>query len=1084
MEPINSFVSMAEKITILNKNCVEILTKINDLVESTDSSVKIVYDDNGVVRSYSMPTVGNLKTQIDTLNQNIKRLASIDGYTYLRDGKSYKRILTSDLNREPMPVSNINSVSTFSPINNHFFESLMNPMLAVSIDLTDKVATDVNKILSRRYILRFLRNDDGSLTESGLRSYNSFISTYLNRTDINITDFLAWYNNPSNDGMFLDTVEPYDEQIYDLKLKNLNYYGVFSVIKVEMDDINNKMWYHVNDIKYYGQDGTIKSLVIGDELILNKLNSSSRYRVVEVNTDSSNTKIRLEVVEGYDPVVIGTNVLKYYSDISSEKKVQINVGFDEYTIIFIKPINTDDNIVSNIWSKGICFYTNDLLLDTNNNINLANYYVEQVYDYGTLLRDMIKKIIPSSYGYPPNPPVLTQDNFKVVQINKHLTDSVDQDSLKKIHSEKSTIKTRISQLNTAITSKTSKLYSGGLTSTEKQSLTDEITKLRSDLDVASKSLSSSLSQINEINSNVNNNVEPKYRVRGFWSIPEPILTDKSVPQHVIQFRIEYRYASKTGNSNNTETFNYTVTSTPAVSNTTTINPMPYPFRKIEKSTENQAGASVAITSSQSAASTASVFTGKSTPVTATNISTTTENPTTTPKYANFSNWVSILTDVRKRHWDATTKQWYWMVEDVSDADTVNINQLDIPIQPDEKIEIRIKSISEVGWPDSLIESDWSDVLSIEFPDDLKDTFSDKDFITKEADQDNTFVNIDNTLNSKGLYKHIENSFYSNQDYIAHIDTNIQVSFKNSSNVNQTLYEYLTILTNKITKLEEIIAGVKGNIKISLLKKSTLVKDITNNSTTTVTVECEDYGIATTGTRVYLNNKYIVDDYVLSIQNIAQSGNLGFLSLRNYTGTTTNYYTVDGGDLHKIFMVDSDSTLWTQKNNQFLWFADKDGGSFISSGFTNASQTFGILSSSNLNIGSSGSTNGISVSDGLVWEDDSVDAFLTSVFPYLPDLNILVETGQDKTKILSPQSKFNIGLRIYFKYSSTSDSTFTPSISTNKSYTRKIKTYMELSDNSVFQFTIIFKMNRFRNFLKVNSGASTISIGGGDTDVLT
>jgi hypothetical protein len=33
-------------------------------------------------------------------------------------------------------------------------------------------------------------------------------------------------------------------------------------------------------------------------------------------------------------------------------------------------------------------------------------------------------------------------------------------------------------------------------------------------------------------------------------------------------------------------------------------------------------------------------------------------------------------------------------------DLPNINQLDISIQSNEKIDIRIKSISEVGWPDS------------------------------------------------------------------------------------------------------------------------------------------------------------------------------------------------------------------------------------------------------------------------------------------------------------------------------------------------------------------------------------------------
>ena len=80
-------------------------------------------------------------------------MASIDGYTFVRDGKSFKRIITSDLNKEPLPVGTINQVSTFTPINNHFFESLMNPMLAITIDLTDKVGVEVNKISDLTEIL-------------------------------------------------------------------------------------------------------------------------------------------------------------------------------------------------------------------------------------------------------------------------------------------------------------------------------------------------------------------------------------------------------------------------------------------------------------------------------------------------------------------------------------------------------------------------------------------------------------------------------------------------------------------------------------------------------------------------------------------------------------------------------------------------------------------------------------------------------------------------------------------------------------------------------------------------------------------
>lgn len=1091
MDSINSFVTLAEKITILNKNCVEILTKVNDLVSSQSDSVNIVYDDNGAVNSFSQPTVGYLKNQIDVLNQNMKRMASIDGYTFIRDGQSFKRIMTSDLNREPASIQEINQVTTFTPVNNHFFESLMNPMLAVTINLRDKVEQVVNKIVSRRYIVRFEKNLDGSLTEAGLRSFNSFSTTFLNQTGINISDFIAWYDNPSNDGLIVDTVKPYDEQIYDLALKTLNYYGVFSVIKVEIDDINNKMWYHLNDIKYYGNDGTIKNLTIGDELIVNRLNAGTRYKIKEVNTDSSNTKIRLENVEGYDPVVVGTNVLKYYSDISADKNVQINVGFDEYIVLFVKPINTDDNIVGTLWSKGISFYTNDLILDINNNINLANYYVEAVYDYGTWLRDQLTKSIPTIYGATPNPVTLTSDNFKVVQINKHLTDNVDQNAILKAHADKSTVKTQISQLNTAITQKTGKLNSGGLTTVEKQSYLTEINKMKTDLNISTNNLSSLVTEITNLSTGQNNNVAAKYRVRGFWTMPEPIQTGKTPPQHVVQFRVQYRYSSRSGNSNNIQTFNYVNVQQPSTNTapTTTSGTI---VRTNVNTTARTGGAALAASATNQNRNTGNsnlgkattlppVNVGKTVPVASTQVSTTTENPPTAPKYANFSNWVEFLSDVRKRYWDENSKQWYWKIEDVSDAETPNINQLDIAIQQNERVEIRVKSISEVGWPDSLIESDWSNVLTVDFPNDISDVLADNQFILAEASQDKTSVVLESTLSSKGVNQHVQDSYVAGQDYVAHKDTSIQVGIGFNTINNPNLFQYLTYLTDRIAKLEQTISGAKGTLNITLFKKSTELKTITNNTTTIINVECEDYGTVVTG-RTYVNSINIIEDYILSFENTNQSGNLGFLSSRLYTSGGTNAFYSDGGKDHKVLLVDWNSNLYTQNDNQFVWFADRDNNDWISSGATNLNTT-SILNQSYYNFGATGTSS----ANAPLWNVNSIfnsstGDLLCAVFPYLPDITNFIENGQDKTRVIKPQTKFNIGLKIFFKFDG-SKNTSTESAPTyyyagdgnpiNKS--RKVKLWFETTDNTTYQFIINFNLNRYRSFLKPKTDTGAIEV---------
>lgn len=1078
MESINSFITLTEKITILNKNCVEILTKISDMVASESDSVNIIYDDNGVVSSFSQPTVGYLKNQIDVLNQNLKRMASIDGYTFVKDGQSYKRIMTTDLNREPAPINNIDQVSTFTTVNNHFFESLMNPMLAVTVDLTGKVEQVVNKVVSRRYILRFEKNTDGSLTEAGLRSFNSFSTTFLNQTSITISDFIAWYDNPSNNGLVVDTVKPYDEQIYDLSLKTLNYYGVFSVIKVEIDDINNKMWYHLNDIKYYGNDKTVKTLSIGDELIINKLNSSSRYKIKEVNTDSSNTKIRLENVEGYDPVVVGTNVLKYYSDISSQKSVQINVGFDEYIVLFVKPINTDDNIVGTLWSKGISFYTNNLILDINNNISLANYYVEAVYDYGTLLRDMITKKMPTIYGVTPNPVVLNSQNFKVVQINKHLTNDKDTNALMKAHSDKQSVKNQIEQLTKAIEQKTSKLNAGGLTTTEKQSYLSDIQKLKTDLKIATNNLSSSITTIFDLSTGVNTKVEPKYRLRGFWLIPEPIISAKTTPQHVVQFRVQYRYSSKSGNSNSSETFNY-------VNNTQNTSPGTSgsgvgTIIKVDPFTNIRTGGGAAIaaaSSSMNVSSNQSINTGKTVPVSSTNVATTTENPSNAPKYANFSNWVEVLSDVRKRYWDETTKQWYWKIEDVSDADTPNINQLDIAIQQNERIEVRVKAISEVGWPDSLIESDWSNILTQDFPDDLTSVLSDNEFILTEANQDKNYISMESTLATAGLIKHVENSYNVNQDYIAHTDTTIQVSIKTDQSTNMNLFQYLTYLTNRITSLEQQIAGAKGTLNISLFKKSSLLKKIENNTTTILNVECEDYGTKVTGTgRTYVNGINLIEDYIVTFENTNQSGTLGFLSARSYTSGGTNSFYSSNGTNNKILLVDYNNNLYTQNDNQFIWFADRDNNDWVSSGATSFANIPYYLSNASYNFGATGSS---TINTGLFNVNDlfglGSSDLLCAVFPYLPEVSDFIENGQDKTKIIKPQSKFSVGLKIFYKFdgsltgTTSQPSYYTAGTGTATVKTRKIKFWFETNDNVNYQFVLNFKLNRYRNFLVPSNG---------------
>ncbi len=278
------------------------------------------------------------------------------------------------------------------------------------------------------------------------------------------------------------------------------------------------MWYVLGSITYYDYSGNTKQLSVGDELIINKKDSSTKWRIKEVSTAKSNFRVILERIEGLEPVPVLLQALKIYSPEVSNKSIRVTIGYDEYNVVFVKPINTDANIISSTWSFGTCFYTNDLVLDSNDTISMTKFYNETVLNYGAILRDMIVKNVPSKYGQTPNVPVLDSGNFKVVQINKHLTDSANSTKIKDLHSQKTSVKSQLEQLSDAITEKTKEISTKQYKSTsDKQAAQNQLNALIAQQDSQTKLYTSIVNRISAENTGTVSTEAPKFRVRGFWS---------------------------------------------------------------------------------------------------------------------------------------------------------------------------------------------------------------------------------------------------------------------------------------------------------------------------------------------------------------------------------------------------------------------------------------------------------------------------------------------------------------------------------------------------------------------------------------
>jgi len=540
----SSFPKVADQILTLNKNVIDILTKINSVTTSTENSISVqLYDDKGILRNFSLPTINSLKSEIERLNNNINTLYNIDttGAMVQTSPGTFKKIVTVDLNREPAAINTLGAATTFVATNNWFFDSMINPMISVEFDLSGQIEDNVRKVQARRYIIQFDKDTTGNLTANGQSALNSFNASFRGNSSIVITDFETWHK--TTPGVSDGQNPKIDDQIFDLEPNELLYQGEFSVLRQQEDRMNRKLWYVLDTLQFTNlSTGKIEKLDIGNEVIINMPKSTTRYRINEISTVEVNPKIRLERVEGLEPVPVGTGILKIYSPIISKKTIAISVGYDERNVVFAKPINTDGHLLARDWSKGTGYYTNDLRLSSttaDNGTTMEQFYTDFVYDYGTVIKDMVAKKIPNILGGTPTAPALTSTNFQVVQINKHLTDTPNSKLLKQKHNYQQTLKSEIQQISQAIIdmNKKAKIDKNASASAKKTTMLeiDDLTKKK---DSKSKLLSTVTQEILDLSKNPNNKVAPKFAARGFWTIPDPVITKGSKSQEIVQFKIQ------------------------------------------------------------------------------------------------------------------------------------------------------------------------------------------------------------------------------------------------------------------------------------------------------------------------------------------------------------------------------------------------------------------------------------------------------------------------------------------------------------------------------------------------------------------
>jgi hypothetical protein len=667
---MNSFTEVTNKMVDQVNIALEFAQKTNESLTTQEDSVtmKIEQEDSVTgdpsIVTYEIPSYNTTINKVNSTANTVNTFVKGNGLVLLDDG-TYKEVKTNPVPISPAPISNVARPTTFNTKNNWFFEDLMFPQVTVSFNLKGKIDDRSDRVVVRRII------------------FDNFDDTETQWFKDNIIDTESPYYelisilNGNNKKYWID------DQIHYLPLSTEPFTGYFFIVNKRT--IDSKEWYYLNTLNYGvpSDEPVIKNLVltVGDKLRFGQ----STYKISELYGPEK--RVQLTPLSGIDHPTVD-KFFEIFSEPFSTKILEIPVGYDECDALFLKGVNDDYNIIADEWSNSISFYTSDLTLEGNVD-NLETYYNKYVSDFGKQIEGQVKeKFIPAWNGIVPDAPTLNENSTKVVQINTQLNSTLDTESIKNTQIQIESTKTIVDSLKSTIAQQKAELVS--LTDTSQRN--DLNSKIGINIRSLAKrtteyqSLVRSLSTIAYESDAVA--ASPKYRLRGFFDIPEAKRESPNAkPQEIIQFEIAYRYLKMDNTGIDLDTF----------------------------------------------------VTGD-----------------TIQKRGVYSDWIIILTPIKEKIYDSVSRSYIWIQPNIADGDKVNINQLDIPIRKGEKVQYKVRSISEAGWPTNPLKSAWSDPITKEFPANLPSSDQVSNILSDSISEESN-IKLDETLNATGVITHMSDS---------------------------------------------------------------------------------------------------------------------------------------------------------------------------------------------------------------------------------------------------------------------------------------------------------------------------------------
>lgn len=755
MANVTDFLSQLHTLT---KNNLEILKTINESFLSKKDHLMV----NIEGAQYSIPSFLFLENKINYLEENFQNLINSPASgeaNFVLNGDT-RSIEVKKYNSSPNSIA-LDPVNNFYIKSNNIFKDFLTPIPYIKFELNDIpndiVSVNVKKVIARNSEL--IKRFSSILSDNASKRYPykdifKILSIYKKEEDY--IEYDTVYDMPirKNIGHATYVIESIVSDIIDKDLDN------YIELKLR-NDLDEDIY--SNSLTYKLFDETIeKSLVVGDYLTNN--DGTAKLQITELKP-KTNTII-VKVINGEYTNFIGTDTydssnyinelskIKFYSslDFDKDKYIDIPLEEDQYVFIAIAPLNNRMNIQSS-WGKGVIVDTFKLTLSSQDGtINGKDF--DSYYD---------------------------ENVRNIGDVLFEITSIISQSTLTKFNKNEFenfvTYKPKINTSNLIVTQINNHL-NNSKTVQNIRSLYSQKKKYNSELN----EIQSKISEINENITNISfddvNNLRNVYMsqlsdynkkkvelVNNITKITDEIsiaANDSVIPIENAKYRIRGFY-------------DYLSLESPYNSHIIGIE-VQYRYKN-KDNIQNQ------ILSFDD-------------------------------KFV-YTDWniMDNFINTRVPKYDVNYK--YNWVENNDLKNEPSFNQIDIPISQGEIVDIKLKLLYDFGYPFIETTSDWSDIVSIEFPEEYLKDVQILDIIeenNKEIEE-NKFNNL---LNKNGINEHVNDNIVDQNITYYHTPNNIASGFYTAERRIIPLIDKLNELHNSILELKsEVFNYTADSLTISL-----------------------------------------------------------------------------------------------------------------------------------------------------------------------------------------------------------------------------------------------------------------------------